>query len=156
MQLVDLLSRSRVQGGLTLPSKKRLLEHLARLLAEDEEADLVRQIFDGLVSREKMGSTGLGGGIAIPHGRIAADIQPVAAFVRLRDALAYDAADGEPVDLVLALVVPEHFTDQHLQLLAQVAEMFDSGPLLAALRAASDDESLYRLLAEWRPAKVRA
>ncbi|MEZ5441169.1 MAG: PTS IIA-like nitrogen regulatory protein PtsN [Lysobacterales bacterium] len=156
MQLVDLLSRSRVQGGLALPSKKRLLEHLARLLAEDEDAELVRLIFEGLVSREKMGSTGLGMGIAIPHGRIAADIQPVAAFVRLRDALAYDAADGEPVDLVLALIVPEHFTDQHLQLLAQVAEMFDQAPLLAQLRAAPDDEALYRLLAEWRPAKARA
>ncbi|MCA9096749.1 MAG: PTS sugar transporter subunit IIA, partial [Planctomycetaceae bacterium] len=60
----------------------------------------------------------------------------MAAFVRLRDALAYDAADGEPVDLVLALIVPEHFTDQHLQLLAQVAEMFDQAPLLAQLRAA--------------------
>ncbi|MCA9096748.1 MAG: PTS sugar transporter subunit IIA [Planctomycetaceae bacterium] len=67
MQLVDLLSRSRVQGGLALPSKKRLLEHLARLLAEDEDAELVRLIFEGLVSREKMGSTGLGMGIAIPH-----------------------------------------------------------------------------------------
>lgn len=155
MQLVDLLSRSRVQGGLALPSKKRLLEHLAKLLGEDGDVALVRQVFDGLVAREKMGSTGLGMGIAIPHGRIAADIQPVAAFVRLRDPVAFDAADGEGVDLVLGLVVPEHFTDQHLQLLAQVAEMFDQADLLTALRKAPDDEALYRLLAEWRPAKVR-
>lgn len=155
MQLVDLLSRSRVQGGLAVPSKKRLLELLAKLLGEDGDDALVRQIFDGLVSREKMGSTGLGMGIAIPHGRIKADIQPVAAFVRLRDPVPFDAADGEGVELVLGLVVPEHFTDQHLQLLAQVAEMFDQPQMITALRQAADDESLYKLLANWRPAKAR-
>jgi PTS system nitrogen regulatory IIA component len=155
VQLVDLLSRSRVQGGLALPSKKRLLEHLSKLLGEDGDDVLVRQIFDGLVAREKMGSTGLGMGIAIPHGRIRADIQPVAAFVRLRDPVPFDSADGEGVELVLGLVVPEHFTDQHLQRLAQVAEMFDQPEMLASLRSAPDDESLYRLLAGWRPSKGR-
>jgi len=151
VQLVDLLGPGRTQAGLAIGSKKRLLEHLSRMLAEDGDAELTRVIFDGLVSREKMGSTGLGNGIAIPHGRISADIAPVAAFVRLRDRIAFDEADGDGVDLVLAMVVPDHFTDQHLKLLAMVAEMFDQADVVAALRTAKDDASLYQVLAEWRP-----
>ncbi len=151
MQLVDLLSPGRTQAGLAIASKKRLLEHLARMLAEDGDPDLTRIIFDGLFAREKMGSTGLGHGIAIPHGRISADIAPVAAFVRLRDRIPFDSADGDGVDLVLAMVVPEHFTDQHLKLLAMVAEMFDQGDVVAQLRSAGDDHSLYKVLADWRP-----
>ena len=151
MQFVDLLSPGRTQAGLAITSKKRLLEHLARMLAEDGDPELTRIIFDGLVSREKMGSTGLGHGIAIPHGRIAADIAPVAAFVRLRDRIPFDAADGDGVDLILAMVVPDHFSDQHLKLLALLAEMFDQGKVVADLRAAPDDHSLYQVLADWRP-----
>ncbi len=156
MQLVDLLGPARTQAGLAIASKKRLLEHLSRMLAEDGDAELTRVIFDGLVTREKMGSTGLGNGIAIPHGRIRADIAPVAAFVRLRDRIPFDEVDGDGVDLILAMVVPDHFTDQHLKLLALLAEMFDQADVVAALRNAPDDASLYQILAEWRPKRGAA
>lgn len=148
MQLLDVLARDRVVGDLRAPSKKRVLERAARLLAGEGSTELERDAFEALVAREHLGSTGLGQGVAIPHGRIAADIAPTAAFLRLKQPIEFDAPDGEPVDLILALMVPEHFTDQHLSLLAQVAELFSLPEVVAELRGAPDGPALYRVLAE--------
>ncbi|GMU43404.1 MAG: PTS sugar transporter subunit IIA [Xanthomonadales bacterium] len=146
MQLIDILARDRVGADLRVSGKKRLLELLANMLAP--EASLVRPVFEALIAREHLGSTALGQGVAIPHGRVALDIAPTAAFARLKDPIEFDAPDGEPVDLVLALVVPEHFTDQHLTLLAQVAELFSHPEVCAELRAASDAHTLFDRLNE--------
>jgi PTS system nitrogen regulatory IIA component len=148
MQLMDVLARDRVVSDLRAPSKKRLLERAARLLAGEGAAALERAAFEALVAREHLGSTGLGQGVAIPHGRVSADSSPTAAFLRLKHPVEFDAPDGEPVDLVLALMVPEHFTDQHLSLLAQVAELFSRADVVAELRDAPDSQALYRVLAE--------
>jgi nitrogen PTS system EIIA component len=148
MQLIDILARDRVVADMRVSSKKRLLEQLANLLSSDHDASVQRSIFEALIAREHLGSTGLGLGVAIPHGRVGSDIQPTAAFVRLKDAIDFDAPDGEPIDLVLALVVPEHFTDQHLTLLAQVAELFSHPQVCTELRSAPDSQHLFERLSE--------
>ncbi len=146
MQLIDILARDRIGADFRVSSKKRLLEQLAGLLAGDLGAGVERAIFEALVAREHLGSTGLGQGVAIPHGRVGGNLPPTAAFIRLKSPIDFDAPDGEPVDLVLALVVPDHFTDQHLSLLAQVAELFSHAEVCDELRAAKDAQQLFERL----------
>lgn len=147
MPFLDLLSPERVRTDLVADDKSALLDRLAGLLAVG--AGEHRAITDALVSREGLGSTGLGRGVAIPHGRIPGLDRPRAAFVRLARPLDFGAVDAEPVDLVAALIVPSHFTDQHLQLLAELAEMFSDNELTLALRSASDSSALREELAEF-------
>jgi PTS system nitrogen regulatory IIA component len=150
MHLIDLLAPARVVAGVNLSSKKRLLEQLSALLAEDAGAEIERRVFDSLCTREKLGSTGLGHGVAIPHGRTSALPGAVGAFLRLSEPIDFGALDGKPVDLVFALAVPEHFSHQHLLLLSQLAEMFSDADFCARLRAAPDSATLYALLADWQ------
>jgi PTS system nitrogen regulatory IIA component len=150
MHLLDLLAPARVAAGVRLSSKKRLLEHLAQLLADGDPAREAA-LYDSLCQRERLGSTGLGHGVAIPHGRSAALTVATGVLVRLAEPIDFGASDGEPVDLVFALGVPEHFTQQHLVLLAQLAEMFADEAFRARLRASTDADALYRLVADWRP-----
>jgi PTS system nitrogen regulatory IIA component len=155
MHLLDLLAPARVLAGAKVSSKKRLLEVLAHLLA-DGDAERESALFDSLCQRERLGSTGLGHGVAIPHGRSAVLGAATGAVVRLSEAVDFGASDGQPVDLLFALAVPEHFTQQHLVLLAQLAEMFADEGFRARLRSAPDGESLYRLLADWRAGQPAA
>ena len=141
MQFLDLLSAGRVRSGLVVEDKADLIEQLAGLLAGDG-AD-VAVVRDALNARERLGATSLGHGVAIPHGRSAAIDSARAAFVRLPKPVDFGAGDGQPVDLIAALIVPAHFTDQHLQLLAALAELFSKPALTAALRAAGDDHALF-------------
>src|SRR5690606_7394465 len=135
MHLIDFLTPAQVRAGAAVASKKRLLELCASLLASPvANAALERPIFDGLCARERLGSTGLGHGVAIPHGRIEGLVAPTGAFVRLAEPPPFDSADNEPVDLVFALVVPEHYTQQHLALLSQLAEMFSDAAARQRLR----------------------
>jgi len=151
MQLIDLLSPAQVRAGVAVASKKRLLEMCASLLAAPaSNAALERPIFDGLCARERLGSTGLSHGCAIPHGRIPGLVAPTGCFLRLNEALDFDALDGEPVDLVFALAVPEHYTDQHLALLSQLAQMFSDPVFRMRLKQAPNDSALYSLLSEWQ------
>ena len=150
MHLIDLLAPTRVVAGASLTSKKRLLELLATRLADGEGEDLERRIFESLCAREKLGSTGLGLGVAIPHGRIAGLSAAVGVFVRLSEPLAFDSVDGKPVDLVFALAVPEHFTNQHLMLLSQLAEMFSDSAFCARLRGTRDSNTLFGVLSDWQ------
>lgn len=150
MHLIDLLAPTRVVAGASLTSKKRLLELLAARLADGDGEDLERRIFESLCAREKLGSTGLGLGVAIPHGRIAGLTAAVGAFVRLSEPLAFDSVDGKPVDLVFALAVPEHFTNQHLMLLSQLAEMFSDSAFCARLRGTRDSNTLFGVLSDWQ------
>lgn len=150
MHLIDLLAPSRVRVGVSVTSKKRLLETLARLLADGHDEAFERQVFDSLCAREKLGSTGLGQGIAIPHGRTAGLSTAIGAVVRLAEPVDFEASDGQPVDLLFALAVPEHFTDQHLQLLSQLAEMFSDSGFTDRLRGAASNDELLALLSDWR------
>ncbi len=157
MHLLDLLAPARVVAGANATSKKRLLETLAHVLADDTGIEHERTLFDALCSRERMGSTGLGHGVAIPHGRSAALTGAVGAFIRLSDPVDFGSPDGEPVDLIFALAVPEHFSQQHLVLLSQLAEMFGDEPFRLRLRDSKlDSASMYQLLSQWRPGQPAA
>ncbi len=121
MKLAEVLDASRIQMNLSLSSKKRSMEEISSLLAGREglsQAD----IFNALMAREKLGSTGLGHGVAIPHGRMGDTKETVAAFIRLQHGIDYDAHDGQAVDLIFGLIVPQSATEDHLKLLAAVAE----------------------------------
>lgn len=150
MHLIDLLAPSRVVAGASVSSKKKLLDLLSGLLAEGGAQPLERLVFDSLCGRERLGSTGLGHGVAIPHGRTAGLPAAVGAFVRLAEPIDFNALDGQPVDLIFALAVPEHFSNQHLLLLSQLAEMFSDTGFTQQLREAPDSAALHRLLSDWQ------
>ncbi len=143
MPFLDLLPPERVRTDLVARDKAGLIARLADLLAGRDDASVVHA---ALEAREQLGSTGLGHGVAIPHGRSAAVADARAAFVRLARPVDFGADDGEPVDLVAALIVPEHFTDQHLKLLAELAELFSDAKLTEALRAAPDAATMWERL----------
>lgn len=154
MDFVDLLTLDRIVLDERVTSKKRLLERLAQLLTEDGSPERERAIFDSLCARERLGSTALGHGVAIPHGRSAAIGTALGAFVRLAQPIDFQASDQQPVDLVFGLIVPEHFTDQHLLLLSQLAEMLSEPGFCERLRRAPDRTAAMALMAE-RPAPPR-
>ena len=143
MPFLELLPAERVRYGLVARDKAELLDRLAVLLADGGDSAPARE---ALVARERLGSTGLGHGVAIPHGRSEAVAEARAAFVRLDPPIDFGADDHVPVDLVAALIVPAHFTDQHLKLLAELAELFSDRAMTASLREAPDSEELYAAL----------
>jgi PTS system nitrogen regulatory IIA component len=146
MLISDLLSPERIRFDVKSSSKKRLLELISEELARNSDEFTQREIFESLCARERLGSTGLGRGVAIPHGRIKGSQHVEASFIRLKKPLPYDAADGEPVDLLFCLAVPEDCGEDHLKLLAQVAELFSDPEMLVSLREAEDAGTLMQLL----------
>ena len=131
-----------VPGG----SKKRVLQETATLIAREVPELEMEDVFEKLVAREKLGSTGFGNGIAIPHCRLAGCTTPVSALLHLDAAIDYDAIDGEPVDLLFVLLVPEAATDAHLELLRQIASMLDREDVRRRLRDADSNEALYQVV----------
>ena len=151
MNLVSrLLPREHVVLGLDVSSKKRLFEQVGLLFENSRQIPRAR-VFDSLFDREKLGSTALGYGVAIPHGRIRALKEPVCAFVRTATPIPFEAPDGEPVSLVFAMLVPEHANETHLELLSELAQMFSDAGLREALVAAPDPPAAHRLITEWSP-----
>ena len=146
MLISDLLSPERIRCDVKSSSKKRLLELISEELARNSDEFTKREIFESLCARERLGSTGLGKGVAIPHGRITGLLQPVCAFIRLEDAIEFDATDGQPVDLAFALLVPEDSTEEHLQVLSQIAELFSDQDFCNGVRNCRDRDCLVRLL----------
>jgi PTS system nitrogen regulatory IIA component len=146
MKLAEILSSSGIAVGQTVASKKRALEEIARLLALGAPSVSQQDILASLASREKLGSTGLGHGVAIPHGRIAGISACVGAFIRLKHAIEYEAHDGRAVDLIFGLIVPQDATGEHLKHLAAIAEKFSEDDFCAALRTAADANAVHALL----------
>src|SRR3989440_11463583 len=152
MSLVaNLLRADHIVLDLQVSSKKRLFEQ-AGLLFENHHGLARSLVFDSLFAREKLGSTGLGQGIAIPHGRIKGLDHALAAFLRPRQPIPFDAPDGKPVGQVFVLLVPEHATEEHLQLLSELAGMFSERSFRDRLAVATDTDSLHRLFSTWEPA----
>jgi len=147
MDIVDLLAPEAVLPSLRVQSKKQLLQDLsARAAAVTGLPE--RRIFETLVERERLGSTGMGQGIAIPHGRLAGLARIVGLFARLETPVAYDAVDDQPVDLVFLLLAPEGAGADHLKALAKVSRLLRNQPACEKLRAAGKPEVLYALLTE--------
>ncbi|KQQ67658.1 PTS fructose transporter subunit IIA [Pseudomonas sp. Leaf127] len=133
-----------VPGG----SKKRVLEQIANLIGREVPALDAQDVFEKLLAREKLGSTGFGNGIAIPHCRLNDCVEPVSAVLLLDKAVEFDAIDGEPVDLLFVLLVPQAATDEHLKLLSQIAGMLDRSDVRDQLRSAKSSQALYDLVLE--------
>jgi PTS system nitrogen regulatory IIA component len=148
IQLQTILTPGRSLVNVPGGSKKRVLEQIANLVAR-ELPDLDSQdIFESLIAREKLGSTGFGNGIAIPHCRLVGCNAPISALLRLETAVDFDAIDGAPVDLLFVLLVPEAATDAHLELLRQIASMLDRSDVRSSLRQAEDSEALYQVVVD--------
>lgn len=146
MQLTEVLDPGRIRLGAQLRSKKAVIEVLAQLFASEVQGLTATGVFDALIAREKLGSTGLGHGVAIPHGRVRGAREALAAVLVNEQAIDFDAVDSEPVDVFVALLVPEDANETHLNLLAELAGRLDDADLRAALRAASTSERAHALL----------
>lgn len=149
MQISALLSPTRVACHQDSASKKRSLELLSQLLATALPVYPEGELFDSLIGRERLGSTGLGHGVALPHGRISGLEAPIAAFISLEKGIDYDAVDNQPVDLLFALLVPAESTDEHLQILARLAAMFSDAGLCQALRECSSSQQCLERIHHW-------
>lgn len=148
MPLTDLLSADRIVLLAEPGDRDGVLDAASRLLA-DASPEHTAAIADSLRQRERLGSTAIGHGVAIPHGRSDAYDHARAAFLRLSHPVDFGAGDHEPVDLVFAMAVPEHFTQQHLQWLAELAERFSDAGFRDALRKAPGIEALRGLMLDW-------
>jgi PTS system nitrogen regulatory IIA component len=148
MKLAELISPERASANVEAGSKKRALEALSTLLAEAVPNMTSEEVFSGLIDRERLGSTGIGHGVAIPHGRCRHGDRALAAFMRLRQAVEFDSIDNQPVDLIVGLLVPEHYTDEHLAILANLAELFGDDLFCERIRSAQSDEEIYDLLTQ--------
>src|ERR1044071_3111531 len=149
MSLVaKLLSERHVVADLHVSSKKRLFEQ-AGLLFENQDGIGRSGVFDSLFAREKLGSTGLGQGIAIPHGRIKGLKDAIGAVVRTQQPIPFDAPDGQNVSIVFVLLVPDRATDMHLQILSELAQMFSDKSFREKLLAAPTASEVHRLITQW-------
>jgi PTS system nitrogen regulatory IIA component len=147
MEITDLLVPEAVLPSMKAQGKKQLLQEMAEraaLLTGQPE----RRIFETLIERERLGSTGMGQGIAIPHGRLPGLTKIIGMFARLETPIAYDAVDNQPVDLVFLLLAPEGAGADHLKALARVSRLLRNQQTCERLRAASKAEVLYALLTE--------
>ncbi|HEB81857.1 MAG TPA: PTS sugar transporter subunit IIA [Gammaproteobacteria bacterium] len=158
MNLDTLISSDAVITNHDIKSKKRALEALAgRLAAEaektnpdaEEEIDPL-DIFQLLIDREKLGSTSLGHGVALPHARTNLTDHAIGAFLRLDKGVDFDSPDHQPTDLIFALMVPEHYTDEHLKILAYLAGLFSDENFCRALRQSEDTQEIYKHLTHWQ------
>ncbi|MDB6051364.1 MAG: ptsN1 [Pseudomonas sp.] len=131
-----------VPGG----SKTKALEQVAHLIGREVPDLNSGEIYEKLIAREKLGSTGFGNGIAIPHCRLTGCNDPISALIHLDAPIDYDAIDGAPVDLLFVLLVPEAATDAHLALLRQIASMLDRKEVRDRLRGAKSNEALYQVV----------
>ena len=151
MNLISkLLPLPNVITGLDVSSKKRVFEQVG-LLFENNHQIARSQVFDSLFAREKLGSTGLGQGVAIPHGRIKGLKEALGVLVRMQQAIPFDAPDGQAVSLIFVLLVPDRATDVHLQILSELAQMFSDKAFRERLLAAADAPELHRLITQWQP-----
>ncbi len=150
-----LLPSSNVVLDLEASSKKRVFEQ-AGLLFENNQGLARSKVFDSLFARERLGSTGLGQQVAIPHGRIKGLRDPVAAFIRLSEPIPFDAPDGKPVVILVFLMVPEQATQAHLEILSELAQMLSDPAFRESLVSAPDAVSVHRLLIGWEPFRPAA
>ena len=145
MQISQILAPERTYAKVDGGSKKRVLELIGNLIAQHTQLD-ADAIYASLIAREKLGSTGFGNGIAIPHCRLEQCTEAVGALLQLESSIDFDSLDGDPVDLIFVLLVPHEATEQHLQILKTLAEKLDQQELREALRQAPDAHALYQVM----------
>lgn len=147
MTLDTLVDKQSVLANLKAANKKQLLQELSQALAAQVAIDH-RVIFETLMKREKLGSTGIGQGIAIPHGKVPSISRVYGLFARLAAPVEFEAVDGQPVDLVFVLLAPEHAGADHLKALARISRLLRDSAVVAKLRGTDDAQGLYAILTE--------
>ena len=154
MQISHLITPERVGFHISISSKKRALETISEIFTDSCEGVQTNDVLDKLIERERLGTTGFGHGVAIPHGRIP-NLQDAAITVLvLQQAIDFDAIDSKPVDIIFSLLVPMEATEEHLQILSQVAEMLRNPETLDLLRNAHSKEAVLNIINQWQPAEV--
>jgi nitrogen PTS system EIIA component len=151
-RLAAILPASNVLVNVDATSKKRVFEQ-AGLLFENQHAIARGTVTDNLFARERLGSTGLGHAVAIPHGRIKGLKNPLAAVVRVQQPIPFDAPDDEAVALLIFLLVPEAATQRHLEILSEIAEMLSDRELRERLKTEPDAAGVHKLISDWEPLK---
>ncbi len=145
----NFINKERISCGNSAVSKKRVLQNLGELLSQSAPELSPDDTFDKLLERERLGSTGLGHGIALPHGRVTGIDKAYGAFIQLGSSLDFDSIDNQPVDLVFGLLVPESATKEHLQLLAHLASMFSNAEFCEKLRHSNQPEEILQHIEHW-------
>lgn len=145
MQLSDVLSKDCTKSSVQCKSKKRALEIICDIVSNQTGLN-ANELFESILSREKMGTTGIGNGIAIPHARIKSTDKAVAVLLQCETPIEFDSIDNRPVDLLFALLVPESQCKEHLQTLSKMAERLNDKQVLKQLRNATSDNELYDIM----------
>ncbi|CAN7206197.1 PTS sugar transporter subunit IIA [Pseudorhodoferax sp. Leaf265] len=152
-RLASILPAAQVLVSVDATSKKRAFEE-AGLLFENLHALSRALVTDSLFARERLGSTGLGHGVAIPHGRIKGLKSPMAAVLQLAQPIGFDAPDEQPVKLLIFLLVPEAATQKHLEILSEIAELLSDAPLRESLKSTADAAALHALIDGWQSSQL--
>ena len=156
MNLISrILPAANILIDLPISSKKRAFEQ-AGLLFENNQSVAHSKVFDSLFARERLGSTGLGQGVAIPHGRIRGLKESIGAFIRVAEPILFDAPDGQPVSLMIFLLVPEQASQQHLDILSELTQMLSDKPFREGLLVAPDAQAVHGALTSWEPIRPAA
>ncbi|RXJ71927.1 PTS IIA-like nitrogen-regulatory protein PtsN [Veronia nyctiphanis] len=147
MDIKDVLTLDCTKSAVLCSSKKRILELISQLAAKELNEE-PKELFECLLNREKMGTTGIGNGIAIPHGRIFNSKRAVGVFVQCAEPIKFDAIDNQPVDLLFALFVPDDLCKVHLATLSLIAKKFSDKTLTRQLRCAKSDQELFSIMTQ--------
>ena len=146
MKILDILSPTHVFSNVECNSKKAAMELLAKNIASSNNGIDQIDVIGCLIARERLGSTGLGNGIAIPHGRLKYCEKTIATFIQLKNGIDYEAVDNMPVDLIFALIVPEESTNEHLQILAILANMLSKTETVDKLSNSETSKEIFSIL----------
>ena len=146
MSLHSILTQDCTKCSVLLSSKKKLLEYISAIAHQKLPEIPQQQILESLINREKLGSTAVGKGIALPHGRISGISHSFAILLTTAKALDYDAFDNQAVDIFCAVIIPEQQSQQHLHTLADIAQLLNNKPLVRQLRHANSAQELYQLI----------
>ncbi len=145
MTISTLLSPERIFINTEITSKKRLLEFIANQVSDQYQLTQAT-LYNNLLDRERLGSTGLGKGFAVPHARLADLENAIGLFIKLENPINFEAPDNEPVDLVFTIIIPDHATDQHLQTLSALAKVFSQASVCEAIRKASSSDEVVNII----------
>jgi PTS system nitrogen regulatory IIA component len=146
MKLSNLIKIDQIQLNNPASSRKKALEAISQIMTDNYPEYNTNKVFETLVERERLGSTGIGHGVALPHGRLTECTDTVGVFISLSEGVDYDAIDKEPVKLLFALLIPDHSTEEHLQILAKLAEFFRDPVNRQKLENATSSETVYNLI----------
>lgn len=146
MTLQDILTLDCTQCAVPVTSKKRLLEQICNLASNGLKDSNPTDLLDSLLDREKMGSTGIGNGIAIPHGRLNNTDKAIAVFLTTQQAIDFDAIDNQPVDIFICLFVPEDSTQEHLETLQSIAKLFSDRKTAKQVRKCTNHQEMFNLI----------